>query len=242
MKAYLSDPSIKALYEEVVKKYNDLTFLEVQLTDIFRRIKVLFPDFVIPQVFTYVSGGDFENPIKYVENNLIIALDMYLGADFPIYSMWGLPRFVTQRMSKEFIAVACAKEIATAYAEKYELKNKSLLDHMIYHGKLLYFIDLTMPNIHDSIKIGYTSQQLNWAENNQGNVWSFFVDNDLLYKTERRSINNFIGEAPFTATFTKNSAPRIGHYIGWQIVRNCMKNNPDFSIKSLLKRLIQLKF
>lgn len=241
LEAYLNDISVLTLYEEVIKQYDDISFLEYQLTDAFRRIKVLFPEFEVPKVYTYVSGGDFENPISYTENNLVIALDMYLGSDYPVYSMWGIPKFVSYRMKRESIAVDCVKEIARSKVDKYEIKNKSLLDHMIYEGKLLYFTDLAMPNIPDSIKIGYTSSQLGWAFDYQGNAWSFLVDQDLLYKTDTRTVQKFVADAPFTSSFSRNSAPRIGHYIGWQIVRECMKNNPDYDIKSLFEEVNSTK-
>ena len=40
----------------------------------------------------------------------------------------------------------------------------SLMQKMIYNGKILYFMDATMPDVPDSLKIGYTSQQQKWAE------------------------------------------------------------------------------
>ncbi len=233
METYLTDISVKTLYEATMERYPDITFLEVQLTDAFRRAKVILPDFEIPDVYTYVSGGDFEYTVKYFENNLIIALDMYLGADYPVYSMWGIPRYITYRMRREQIIVDCMKEIARAYADKYEIKNKHLLDRMIYYGKLLYFTDITLPDIHDSLKIAYTTQQVEWSKRYQGNVWSFFLENEILYEHDLRTIHKFMNEAPFTSTFSKNSPPRIGQFIGWQIVRNCMKNNPDLSVENL---------
>lgn len=241
MEAYLNDISVKTLFDEVVKQYEDISFLEYQLTDAFRRIKVLMPDFTVPTVYTYVSGGDFENPIKYTDNNLIIALDIYLGSDYSVYSMWGIPRFVSYRMRRESLAVDCVKEIARSIVDKQEIKNKSLLDHMIYEGKLLYFTDLCLPNLPDSIKIGYTTPQIGWAVDYQGNAWSFLVDQDLLYKTDTRTIQKFVADAPFTSSFSRNSAPRIGHFIGWQIVRECMRNNQDYDLNSLLEEVNSTK-
>jgi hypothetical protein len=237
MEAYLSDVSVRTLYEASMERYPDITFLEVQLTDAFRRAKVILPDFEVPDVYTYVSGGDFEFPVKYADNNLIIALDMFLGDDYPVYSMWGIPKFITYRMRREQIAVECMKEIARAYIDKYDIKNKTFLDRMIYQGKLLYFTDLTLPSIPDSIKIYYTTPQTGWAEEYQGNVWSFFIEQDILYTSDQRTIQKFMNEAPFTSTFSKNSPPRIGYYIGWQIVRQYMTNNPDMELQELFEEI-----
>lgn len=237
MEAYLDDASVKTLYDATMEEYPDVTFLEVQLTDAFRRALVVLPGFEVPQVYTYISGGDFEFPVKFADNHLIIALDMYLGANYPVYSMWGIPKFITYRMRREQIAVDCMKAIGQSYVDKYDVKNKTLLDRMMYQGKLLYFTDLTLPNLPDSIKIFYTTSQIGWAEMYQGNVWSFFIEQDILYSNEMRTAQKFMNDGPFTSTFSKNSPPRIGHFIGWQIVRHCMKNNPEYSLMQLFDEI-----
>ena len=78
MKLYLKDPIVKQFKKDVDKQYDDLDWLEKELYEAFKRILYFDSTFKIPKVFTYISGGDFEFPVKYAENNLIIALDMYL--------------------------------------------------------------------------------------------------------------------------------------------------------------------
>ena len=33
----------------------------------------------------------------------------------------------------------------------------NLMGHIIHHGKLMYFVDAMLPEMHDSLKIGYTT-------------------------------------------------------------------------------------
>lgn len=235
MKQYLKDPTILSLYRETMKQYPSLTWLDSELTMMFRRIKYLIPSWTVPKVFTYVSGGDIEFPVKYADNNVVIALDMFLGQKYPVYNMWGIPQYISNRMTRDFITLRVAMEIGRAYIEKNCTEPKSLLDKMIFEGKLLYFTDVVVPGPEDSLRIGYNSQQLFWAEKNQGNVWGFFIEKKLLHTTEMREINKFIGEAPFTSAFSKNSAPRIGRYIGWQIVRSYMAKNKKITFEQLLR-------
>ncbi len=235
MQSYLQDKSIKTMYEETMKVYKDITFLEVQLTDAFKRIKVIMPNFEIPTVYTYISGGDFEYPVKYIDNQLTIALDMYLGQNFPVYSMWGIPQYISYRMQKNHIIIDCMKEIARSQFDKNQFKAQSLLDKIVYEGKLMYFVDMTVPNVHDSIKISYTTEQIGWAEDYQANVWSYFIEHDILHTNDIRLINKFVQDGPFTSTFSKNSPSRIGHYIGWQIVRHYMNNNKSCSVQNLFQ-------
>lgn len=235
MKQYRQDPTIMSLYNEVMKQYPSLAWLEMDMSMMFRRIKYFMPEWKIPKVYTYVSGGDIEFPVKYAENTIIIALDMFLGQKYPVYDMWGLPQYITNRMTKEHLLLSCATEIARAQLEQNGGKGKSLLDRIIYEGKLLYFSDIVTKDVPDSIKIGYSAPQFFWAEKNQGNVWGFFIEKKLLHTTEFKDINKFVGEAPFTSAFSKNSAPRIGRYIGWQIIRAYMSKNQKVSLSELLK-------
>jgi len=235
MKQYVVDPTIRSLYNEVMKQYPSVAWLEADYTEMFRRIKVLVPDWKVPSVYTYVSGGDMQYPVKYADDRVIIALDLFLGHNYPVYQMWGLPVYITNRMTKEYVVLSTATEIGRAYVDRHAGRGKSMLDQMIYEGKLLYFTDVAVPDALDSLRIGYSGQQLAWAEKNQGNVWSFFIEKKLLHTTEMRDINKFIGEAPFTSAFSKNSAPRIGRYIGWQIVRAYMAKNKDVTVPELLK-------
>lgn len=235
MKQYLKDPTILSLYRETMKQYPSLTWLESELTMTFRRIKYLIPSWNVPNVYTYISGGDIEYPVKYADNNLVIALDLFLGEKYPVYKMWGIPQYISNRMSKDYMVVKCATEICRAWLEKNSPAGKTMLDKMIFEGKLLYFTDVTVPDCADSVRIGYNGQQLYWAEKNQGNVWGFFIEKKLLHTTEMRDINKFIGEAPFTSAFSKTSAPRIGRFVGWQIVRAYMSKNKNVTFEQLLK-------
>lgn len=235
MKQYLKDPTILSLYRETMKQYPSLSWLESELTMTFRRIKYLIPTWTVPKVYTYVSGGDIELPVKYADNNLVIALDLFLGEKYPVYKMWGIPQYISNRMTKDYLVLKCATEIGRAYLEKNSPAGKTMLDKMVYEGKLLYFSDVTVQGPADSIRIGYTGQQLYWAEKNQGNVWGFFIEKKLLHSTEMRDINKFIGEAPFTSAFSGTSAPRIGRYIGWHIVRAYMAKNKNVTFEQLLK-------
>ena len=45
-------------------------------------------------------------------------------------------------------------------------KGKTFLAELIYQGKKLYLKDLWVPSAEDSIKIGYTKAELQWAHDN----------------------------------------------------------------------------
>ena len=57
----------------------------------------------------------------------------------------------------------------------------------------------------------------------------------MLFSAEQKKYAKYLEEAPFTAGLANNSAPRIGIWCGWQIVKNYMNNNPSISFDELWK-------
>jgi len=230
---YLTDPTVKKTFEDASAVYHDLGFLEKELSEAFRYMKYYFPNKKTPEVYTYISGFDFEHPIKYVDSVLIIALDMYLGKSYYFYPMLGIPDYKSYRMRKESIVVDCVNEIGVSMLPISHTQ-MSFLDKMIYEGKILYFKDIILPLTSDSLKIGYTKEQLDWCIKNEAHIWGFFLEQDFLYSNDRKLISRFMDDGPYTQSFDTTSPARTGAYIGWQIVRAYMRNT-DSSIEELLK-------
>ncbi|MCF8296391.1 MAG: DUF2268 domain-containing putative Zn-dependent protease [Saprospiraceae bacterium] len=234
IREYLNDPMLINLSEETFKQYPDLNNLKKDLNSAYKHYKYYFPLRREHDVFTYISGLDYEYPIKISDNNLIIALDMYLGSEFQPYSQIGLPTYMTKWMTKDLIVFDCMSELARLQLPDEDL-NKTLLDKMIYHGKILYFVDAMLPEFNDSLKIKYSESQFNWAKANEVNIWSFFIENKLLYSTDNSLSKSFIINGPFTSNFSKESPSRLGYFIGWQIVKKYMDNNNDIDLKQLME-------
>ena len=91
-----------------------------------------------------------------------------------------------------------------------------------------------MPKASNTVKISYTETQLQWCDNNEEQVWFYFIDNNLLYSKEPTEIIKYMGEAPFIQGFPEGSPGRIGHWLGWQIVKAYMEKNPTVSIEKLM--------
>ena len=59
----------------------------------------------------------------------------------------------------------------------------------------------------------------------------------MLYTTDQAEIIKFTSEGPFTSALSKEAPPRIGHWIGWQLVRQYMNNNPKTSLQNLINEV-----
>ncbi len=231
---FISDSSLIELSDTCNEKYPDLNDIEKQLTSAFKHYKYYFPGKAIPEVYTYVSGLFYEFPIQVVDGVMIIALDMFLGIDFLPYWQIGLPKYKIRRFEKEYLVNDCMNEIMlTEFPNPPE---KTFLDKMINEGKRLYFLEAIMPETHDSIKIGYTKNQMEWCKNNESNIWAFFIENELLYSPDFQYTSKFTTDGPFTSAFSPESPAKIGSWVGWQIVKSFMKNNKNVKLDELLKK------
>ncbi len=231
---YVTDPLLKELYNDSRETWPDLKNLEESLTRAFRFYKYHFPEGEIPRVYSYISGIDHQMPVMHSEGHLIIALDTYLGSEYPYYERLGIPKYKKRWMRPER---APADVMLVMADEKLDLiypRPESLLEHMVHEGKRLFFLDCMLPDTPDSLKIKYTAANQQWMENNQGRAWTYKLDNELLYSSDFAAIQKFIREAPFTAPFSQHSAPRTGTWLGWQIVREYMRRNQEVSLQELL--------
>ncbi len=231
---FINDPLLIEAAKECNKKYPDLGFLEDELTKAFKHLKYYFPDFEPPEVYSYISGFDHEYPIIYDGRMMLIALDMYLGPNYPPYEKLGAPNYRIQKFSKEYVVRDCMDQVAHAMLGG-RAKGKNILDLMILRGKYLYFLDAMLPNTSDEIKIKYSKSQLEWAKKNEAKLWAFIIENEILYSNDKNVEKKLLLDAPFTSYFGNGSPPRLGEWVGWKIVKRFMQNNPTVTLEDLLK-------
>ncbi len=231
---YVTDTQLISISKKTMEVYPDLDLEEIQLADAFSRYHYFFPDKKVPVVYTYISDLYYEKPVIVDNSVVIIALDVYLGEGFTKYRSLGLPYYKIRCMTPDNIVVDVMKaiyisDIATRH------KQKTLLERIITAGKLLYYLDAVLPNVPDSLKICYTTNQMKWVEENKSNVWAFLVKNKLFYSADYNIQTKLIEDGPFTKGFSNDSPPRLGIWLGWQIVREYMYKHPQISLESLIQ-------
>ncbi len=231
---YVTDPLMKELYIDSKEVWPDLDELGESLTRAFRFYQYHFPESKTPRVYSYISGIDHQMPVIHAEGHLIIALDTYLGSDYHYYEKIGIPRYKKRWMRPERVPVDVMEVLAREKLDMIYPQPETMLEHMIHEGKRLFFLDCMLPGTPDSLKIKYTDANQQWMENNKGRAWTYKLDNELLYSSDFAAIQKFVREAPFTAPFSQNSAPRTGVWLGWQIVREYMRRNQEVSLQELL--------
>ena len=223
----------KELFSETQKIYNDISFLNEDLEQLFKHIKYYNPKFKSPKVITLLSNIDYKNRIVYTKGYLLISLDVYLGSKHKFYSDY--PNYIKQNFNKNHLIVDVANAIIIN--EIKSSNDRTFVGKMVKEGLKLYLLDLFIPKANESNKLGYTEEKYSWAVNNEEQVWKYFIENKLLFSTDTKLNKRFIDLAPFSKFYRAedNLSPgSIGAWIGLQIVRSYMKHN-DVSLQKLLE-------
>ena len=235
LKAFLKSPDILGLESTVKSQFPNIQNLKNQLTSGFQYLKFYYPKYSVPDCVTFISGLNNFGAVT-VDSILGIGLDMFLGRDYPNYTKVAdpYPEYMIRQFAPEYIPADCFKVIEQQMYPSMD-SGKPLLDQMVNRGKQLYFLDLVLPLAPDSVKIGYSLQQLNWCKANEQFIWQYFIQNNLLYVHDMQQIMHFIGEGPDTRGMPADAPGNIGSWVGWQIVRHYMQQHPDVSIQQLME-------
>lgn len=230
---YRNDSVINALYRAVNSRFPKLDPLERQLTDALERANNLDNEIVFNHFATAICSQGYSSRVSADRENksLLIAIDQYVVPQMECFGFFGDPQYIVHLSDSIFILSDCMAAIANEFIAE-PANEPSLLDLMMAEGKKLYFLELTLPHTPDSVRLRYTDQQYRWMKDNEKQVWSYLIQNKLLYETNYFQYHNLIDEAPKTNAFGDDSAPRSVAFIGWQIVRKYAKKN-NITLKDL---------
>ena len=220
----MGDTLQQQLFKEVDNQFSDFGSTKNDISRLFQHLKYYDNGFKIPRVVTLTNDVDYRYPVIVTDSLVLIALDNYLGKDHEFYG--NIQSYIKANMTKDQVVVSLADQFARRTIFPPEKKN--FLEEMIYFGKALYFKEKVIPFKSDAEKMGYSEEQLEFANRNEDMIWTHFVEKEILFSKDNTLVSRFIAEAPFSKFYLDidNQTPgRLGQYIGWQIVRAYMKNN-----------------
>lgn len=204
-----------------------------------KRYKFYFPNRPTPQVVGYVDGYPRTaqaglDQVFISPNYLGIGLHYFMGPDFQYYPI-DLPRYIRRRCTPEHIPALVAHKIADVIIPEPDLsQNPVLVDYVICEGIKLYLVDkLLGPEVNDTLKLFYDATQIDWANLYEGRIYKDLVVD--LYSADAELQRRYVDDSPFTSQLNRSSAPRLGQFIGWRIVRAYMQKHPDTGLDALVE-------
>jgi hypothetical protein len=236
MKMLLAYKPMVELHRSVDSMFHDMSAVETDLGNAMGIYKQEFQGAKIPAFVTFVSEFGYAN-ITY-DQMICIGLDMYMNKRFAdYYRAYEFPEFMIRKLSPEYIVPNAVKSLAIQQYESQSSTDKRFLATMLVEGKVRYFMKALLPDVHDSIIMGYTQQQLQWAQENNSQIWTHMIEKKLLYMNEPSQFMRYFNDGPFTSAdgVPPESSPMIGTWTGLQIIRKYMDENPSVTLRQLME-------
>jgi len=217
--------------EEVFADFDDT---ENALELAFGRYQALFPEEHVPQVVTMNSV--FNYGIYPMDSVLAIGLEFYLGEKDTVIKRLPIeqfPAYLREKMNPEqLVPNAMSGWMLVHFKDKG--KGMSLLDQMVYQGKIYYFSHLLLPDIPEHLLYAYSIEEMKWCRDNEFNIWQTIVKEDVLFSKDKKLIRDWIGHGPFSRGFGEQSPAPLAPFVGERMVKDYVDQHPDLSAQQLL--------
>jgi hypothetical protein len=227
MQKFVTDQAIYNIHKQVSKVFPDFEKQTNELSDGFSQYKSMFPVKAIPTIYTYISG--FNQSIVTADSILGISLEKYLGKDDSLYYELypPLPQYQRYRMTPENIASDALKSWITTEFE-YNPKQNNLLAKMLYGGRTLFILKKIYDEKPDTLLWNFTSKQMKFCLDNEKRMWTYLIEQKLLFINDNLRVIQFTEEGPFTKDFSTDSPGQAAIWVGYRIIEKYYKRvNPS---------------
>ncbi len=226
---FKADSVVKSLFADVEKEYFSVEDVENVLSKAFKYYKYYFPEKVVPKVSFHISG--FNQCVVTLEDRISVSADYYLGKDYPMYSSvayaYEVPYLTREHLPIDVMLGWLSSEFPT--------NEYRLLESMINYGKVMYLLEVFLPDYEMSEILSYSDEQFAWCEEHEKRIWHSIIENKELYSTDWRTIMKYTQPAPFTQGYSQEHSPgRLGVYMGWKIVSSFMNAHKELTLSDLM--------
>lgn len=175
-------------------------------------------------------------------NELMVSMEYYIGSGFKPYRyVDGIYAYDSINLSRKMLVRDMVNGWCQYNYPNGQANSSRLIDEMVYQGKLMYLLEACLPQMRGEDLMGYSTDQWDWCEQNERNMWTSVKESRHLYTFDRLTISKYINPAPHTVFFpfdaandaTPESPGKAGIWLGWRIVGSYMKNNPGVTMEQL---------
>jgi hypothetical protein len=227
-----------SINNDVKKSFPSFSVYQQQIENAFQFIQYYFPKYPLPKKIITFTGPIEGISCALTANAVAIGLQSHLGENYSTYKTEYIneiyPAYKTRKFAPEYITVNCIKNIIDDMYPQ-NIAGKPLVEQMIDAGKRLYLLDAILPKTPDSIKTGYTQRQLEGCYKNEKYIWTYFINNNLLFEIDPSIISEYVNDGPNTPELGSEAPGFIGQFTGWQIVKKWMGKNENVSLDELMK-------
>lgn len=230
---YAHSPVLDVFLPDVQKRLPDLSGAEDALGQVKARMSGLFGTDLFPKAVVGFETPYNQRVILLADTVALVGLNHYLGPDYPGYAGFADYQRVLNRPERMAIDVA---EAVLSSRYPYESGGSStVLSRIIYEGVMLHALQQLLPAMPLHEIMGYTPEQLAEAERTQQQAWQQLAREGTLYSIDPMQAERLVSPAPYTQQLGAGSVPRMGRFIGYNLVSKYMDNNGGVDLKSMLQ-------
>ena len=258
LKDFYSFSDIQQIEQNIQKNQINDQFKN-DLTDAFKRLKIHAPELASPKKIVLVNSCFCVNALlinqpsdipigAFVipkENAIIVQQEKYIGGNLAILQSPPLNQYIHNWTMEGYKKQYLKRDIVEAWLEQFYFPRKTTDEADVIHeavrfGKILYFLNAAFPSMDEEVVMRYNKEKMKWATTEEKAIWSYLVENELLFQSNEKTIMNLFSEGPFTPNLEKNekneSPDRIGKFIGLKMVQAYMKENASekFTLNQLM--------
>ena len=227
-----TNPALNGFYKEHEKFYGDFSDVQIQLNDFFGYIKYYYPKYYVPEINTLVTGFRFDRDFTFSDSLIVIGTDYFMGKKASYRPQFF--DYMLARYEKPYMLPMMGLAISSKFNE-FDDKDETMIAEMIHYGKAHYFLERIMPTLEDSLNIQFSGKEMLEVDKNADVIWGHFIENKLIFDTNHKVKQRYLGESPKVVAIGDNCPGRIGRWLGWQIVRKYMRENPKVTLQELMK-------
>lgn len=182
--------------------------------------------------YAAVVWGNMKS-IVFADSTMLIALNHYLGADYPGYAgRW--PDYMRTTKTPAHLPYDIAEALVAVRYPFVESEQATVLSHLLYEGAIVKAVLTLVPDATLAEVLGWTDDQLKWAEENSQNLWRVVVGRRLLYDTSRATASRLLDPAPSTSVLSPEAPGRTGRFIGYSIICAYIEAHGKVALPDLL--------
>lgn len=228
----LTNPHFDTLRLEVNRVFGDLSALKNQFQEAFTNLKYYYPDFKTPKIQTVISGL-IDNDLFVSDSLIIVSLDFFLGKDAKYRPK--MYNYLLRKYDPNDIVPSCLLIYGIGNRfNKIQPSDQTVLADMITYGKAFYFAKHMLPCEPDSVFIWYSPEEISGSRKNEDLIWARFIESQVLFSTNKKVKQDYLGERPVTVQVGEKCPGRIGQWVGWRIINKYAETHPDIKLPELM--------
>lgn len=227
---YSESDAVRVFYKDICSEFSDLASINKIILKLEENICKQFGDNYFYDLYSVVSP--YNQSIFIADSMMFVGLNHYLGSDYPGYGYFEPYQRIVK--TPQHLPYDIAESYLLSEYPYIRSNDATVLNILLYNGVIIYAMMQLVPNADLAEALGYSEEQLRWAERNEKDAWNALISRNLLYSANQHDANRLVNPSPVTSILHQESPGRLGRYIGYKIVKNYVSNHANVDLSWLL--------